>query len=196
MVRSEQDVDKLVREHRKLVEYAVNHYLKRCFVGVMEREDLISWGMIGLAYAARAWDPARASSFSTLACKAINRMIIRGVRREWKPEQAAVTVSLDALMAGEETGGRDERFVDQLSSNHDVEQEILDSEARTAIRSAVASLPAPQRRLIERHFFEDVPMAQIAKEMGLSRQGVYVRQRIILNKLRNALAGASTGAVH
>ena len=27
--------------------------------GGMEREDLISWGMIGLVHAARAWDPER-----------------------------------------------------------------------------------------------------------------------------------------
>ena len=99
MRRSEAEVERLVRENQKLVDYMVNRYLKRYFVGDMEREDLVSWGMIGLLQAARAWDPERSRSFSTLACKAIERMIIRGVSREWKPDEARVTYSLDALIS-------------------------------------------------------------------------------------------------
>src|SRR5713101_5441534 len=95
MVRSEADVERLVSENQKLVHYLVNRYLKKYFVGTMEREDLVSWGLIGLVQAARFWDPQRGAAFSTLAYTAIERMIIRGVRREWKPDQAAATVSLD-----------------------------------------------------------------------------------------------------
>jgi RNA polymerase sigma factor (sigma-70 family) len=193
MVRSEVEVERLINDNQKLVHHAVNRYLKRYFVGVMEREDLVSWGMMGLVCAARAWDPARAGSFTTLACMAIDRMIIRGVGREWKPKQAAVTVSLDALLMDSETGEYDEPFIDQLSSDQNVEQEILDSETRAAIRSAVAALPAPQRRLIERRFFEEIPMNQIADELGLSRQGAYQRQQHILEHLRAALSAASAG---
>src|SRR5713226_10161561 len=105
MLRLEQDVEQLVRENHKLVHYQVSRYLQRYFVDGMEREDLVSWGMIGLVQAARAWDPERAASFSTLACRAIERMIIRGVRREWKPKQAAATVSLHEIISGEERTG-------------------------------------------------------------------------------------------
>jgi RNA polymerase sigma factor FliA len=193
MVQSEREVERLVRENQKLVHYVVNRYLKRYSVDGMEREDLVSWGMIGLVNAARAWDPARAASFTTLACKAIERMIVRGVMREWKPEQSAATVSLDALLSGEEPGEGDERFVDGLAGDQDVEQEMLASEARAAIRSAVGALPAPPRRLIERRFFEEISLAKIAEELGLSRQSAYVRQRIILRKLRAALSAAAAG---
>src|SRR5687767_9769852 len=103
MVRSEADVARLVRENEKLVQLVVNRYLKRYFVGGMEREDLVSWGLIGLVQAARVWDPQR-GAFSTLACKAIEWRIVRGVRREWKPEQSAVTLSLDDQRVGEEAG--------------------------------------------------------------------------------------------
>src|SRR5919204_1174219 len=128
MIRSEAEVDRLVRDNQKLVDYMVNRYLKRYFVGDMEREDLVSWGMIGLLQAARAWDPARSGSFSTLACRAIERMIIRGVSREWKPEQAAATLSLDGLVFGEDAEGRQSRFVEQIAAEEDVEQQLLDSE--------------------------------------------------------------------
>ena len=47
-LRSEAEVARLVAENEKLVDYMVNRYLKRYFVGSMEREDLRSWAMIGL----------------------------------------------------------------------------------------------------------------------------------------------------
>jgi RNA polymerase sigma factor FliA len=192
MARSEMEVDRLVRENEKLVYHQVSRYLKRHFVGAMEREDLVSWGLIGLVQAARLWDPQRAS-FSTVACKAIDWMIARGVRREWKPDQAAATMSLDHLIAGDETPGAQERFVDLLAAEQNVEGELLDGETREAVRAAVAELPAPQRRLIERHYYEDVPVAMLAEELGISRQGFYARQRQALRRLRAALSGAVVG---
>jgi RNA polymerase sigma factor (sigma-70 family) len=192
MTRSESEVDRLVRENEKLVYHQVSRYLKRHFVGGMEREDLVSWGLIGLVQAARLWDPER-GSFSTVACKAIEWMIARGVRREWKPDQAAATDSLDNLMAGEEAAGAQERFVDLLAAAQNVEGELLTGEARAAVRSAVAELPAPQRRLIERHYYEAVPIATLAEELGISRQGIYARQRQALRQLRAALSPAVVG---
>jgi RNA polymerase sigma factor (sigma-70 family) len=190
MVRSEAEVERLVSENQKLVHYQVNRYLKKYFVGAMEREDLVSWGLIGLVQAARVWDPGR-GAFSTVACKAIEWMIVRGVRREWKPEQAAATVSLDDLMAGEQTASLQERFVDRITAAENVEGELLDGETRTVVRSAVAELPAPQRRLIERHYYEEVPVARLAEELGMSRQGLYARQRQALRQLRAALSRGS-----
>src|SRR5437870_2119209 len=105
MQRLEREVEKLVRENHKLVHFQVSRYLQRFYVGEMEREDLVSWGLIGLVQAARAWDPERSGAFSTLACRAIERMIIRGVRREWKPERAASTVSLDEIISSEQQAG-------------------------------------------------------------------------------------------
>jgi RNA polymerase sigma factor (sigma-70 family) len=190
MVRSAMEVERLVRENQKLVQYGVNRYLKRYFVGGMEREDLVSWGLIGLVSAARAWDPERACSFSTLACTAIERMIHHGVRREWKPEQAAATVSLDGLLCGAEEAVDTERFVDRVADEQDLERELLDGESRAVVRRAVEDLPPAQRRLIERRFYEEVPIDRLSEDLGVSRQGVYLRQRKALRQLRTALAGA------
>jgi RNA polymerase sigma factor (sigma-70 family) len=190
MGQSERDVEQLVHKHQNLVYFQVNRYLQRYFVGDMEREDLVSWGMIGLVHAAWAWDPERAACFSTLACRAIERMIIRGARREWKPERAAATVSLDALMSGDEP---QDRFVERLAGAENVEGDYLDQETRAAVRSAVAGLAPSQRRLIERHYFEEVLVATLAEELGVSRQWVYLRQRRALRELRAALSNALTG---
>jgi RNA polymerase sigma factor (sigma-70 family) len=195
MVRSEREVERLVRENEKLVQFQVNRYLKRYFVGAMEREDLVSWGLIGLVQAARVWDPQR-GSFTTLACKAIEQMIVRGVRREWKPEQAAATLSLDELMARPEGKGQEGRIVDRIADDQDVERELLEGESRAAVRGAVGKLRRAERWVIERLFYEEAPVEKVAEELGVSRQTVYSRQRIALRQLRGNLSpGVTAGAL-
>ena len=190
MVRSDREVERLVRENEKLVQFVVNRYMKRYFVQGMEREDLVSWGMIGLFHAARAWDPERAVSFSTLAYKAIERTIQGAVRREWKPELAALTVSLDDLVNAEEAGQRTESRGERLAGAQDVESDILEDAARAEVRAAVVGLPEPQRRLIELHFYEQVPVAEVASALGVSRRRAFEHQRMALRKLRSALSPA------
>jgi len=218
-VRSEREVEQLVREHQNLVGFMVRRYLQRYYVGDMEREDLVSWGMIGLLQAARAWDPERGRSFSTLACKAIERMIIRGVSREWKPERAAMTVSLDEPAFGEvgrpRTGtgtrapapvsgqqgfapralapGAGERFGDRIADSQDLERQFLDGETRMVVRSALRQLSASGRHLIERRFYEEMPVGELAKELGMTRQGVYQREKKVLRQLHAALSASLAG---
>jgi RNA polymerase sigma factor for flagellar operon FliA len=194
MVRSQADVERLVRENRNLVQHQVNRYLRRQFVRGMEREDLVSWGLIGLVQAARIWDPERGASFSTLACMTIERMIIRGVRREWKSDEAAATLSLDDLLAGDKTADTQERFIERMTAEQNVEGEVLNSETCAAVRTAVARLAPAARLIIERHYYEAVPVASLAEELGVSRQGIYARQRLALRQLRAALSAAGTAA--
>jgi RNA polymerase sigma factor for flagellar operon FliA len=186
-LRSEAEVHRLVSDNRKLVDYMVNRYLKRYYVGTMERDDLVSWGMIGLVNAARAWDPGRKTSFSTLACRAIERMIIRGVNREWKPDREQVTVSLDQLISGGHGEGGEDRFVDQLPADENVERTMMSAEQKVAVKSALDTLSEEQRRLIQRHYFENESVEDIARDLGLSRQGVYSREKVIFKTLRERL---------
>jgi RNA polymerase sigma factor FliA len=186
-VRSDREVARLVEDNRKLVEYMVNRYLKRFYVGTMERDDLVSWGMMGLVNAARAFDPTRGVSFSTLACRAIERMIIRGVNREWKPERDQSTVSLDQLISGGRSEGSEDRFVEQLPADEDVEATMLDTERQVLVRAALESLPPDQRQLLKRHYLDDESVQDIARDLGISRQGVYSREKAIFRQLRERL---------
>jgi RNA polymerase sigma factor FliA len=191
-LRSEAEVHRLVNENRKLVEYMVNRYLKRFHVGTMERDDLVSWGMMGLVNAARAFDETRGVAFSTLACRAIERMIIRGVNREWRPEREQVTVSLDELIHGQNGEGGDDRFIDQFPADENVERVMLETEQGSVIDDALNTLSPDQRELIVRHFFDGESVQDIARSLGLSRQGVYSRQKAIFKRLRESL-GDPTG---
>ena len=191
--RSEDQVERLVRDNEKLVQHQVNRYLRRYAVRGMEREDLVSWGLMGLVQAARAWDPAR-GAFSTVACTAIEWMLHRGTRRERNAEGITVTISLDELVSAEETAGNQERFVDQLADEAHIESDLLADETRTAVRSALEGLPPLERRLIERHFYDDVPIATLAAELGVSRQRLGERQRRALRQLRQALETSVSAA--
>jgi RNA polymerase sigma factor FliA len=186
-LRSETEVARLVEDNRKLVDYMVNRYLKRYYVGNMERDDLVSWGMMGLVNAARAFDPKRSRSFSTLACRAIERMIIRGVNREWRPDRESANVSLDTLISGNAGESGDDRFVDQLPADENVEADMLSTERSDAVRNALKTLPDDQRRLIERHYFDEESVENIARDLGISRQGVYSREKAIFKQLRERL---------
>jgi RNA polymerase sigma factor (sigma-70 family) len=175
-------VDRLVHENERLVNYMVNRYLQRYHVGTMEREDLISWGFLGLVKAARVWSPDRGVAFSSLACKIIERAIIRGVQREWKPDQAQVTVSLDAQTLDDEGGAPLSDFLPAVEHG--------DVETQLTVRDAVARLSASDRELIRRRYYEGRSLIEVGRAMGLSSMGVLARERNILRRLRLTLAPA------
>jgi RNA polymerase sigma factor (sigma-70 family) len=175
-------VDRLVHENERLVNYMVNRYLQRYHVGSMEREDLISWGLMGLVKAARAWSPERGVAFSSLACKVIERAIIRGVQREWKPDQAQVTVSLDAQTMGDDSSSTLADFLPAVEHG--------DVETGLAVRDAVARLSDSDRELIRRRYYEGRSLSEVGQAMGLSSMGVLARERGILRRLRRTLGPA------
>jgi len=179
-MRSEREVERLVRENENLVHFRVSRCVTRYRAGQLEREDLVSWGLIGLVQAARAWDPQRSSCFSTLACKAIDHVILRGLSREGKA-RGPQTVSLEELRD-------DGTTLDCLPAFDNVEGQLLSAETRTAVRQAVRALRPRARRLIEMRFFEDAPVEVVAGELGVSPRTVQQQQKQALRELRHALA--------
>lgn len=185
--RNEREVGQLVSANRRLVDHMVNRYQRRFHTGTMERDDLVSWGLLGLVNAARAWDPSR-GTFATLACRAIERMIIRGVNREWRPERENATVSLDEFLSGLDTEEGEVRWVDRFAADEDVPGTVLGAEQAAALRAALAALKPDERRLIERRFYDGDPVQQIASDLGVSRVWVSVRIGRILTRLRRILS--------
>lgn len=78
-VREEQ----LVREHLNLVESAVHHLAAR-LPRHISRDELVSAAMVGLAQAARAFDPERHTNFSHYASARIRGALLDELRnRDW-----------------------------------------------------------------------------------------------------------------
>jgi RNA polymerase sigma factor for flagellar operon FliA len=75
--------DELVRRGLPLVQYLVSDVAGRVPRSV-SREDLVSAGMLGLAQAARSWDPDRGVTFECFARTRINGAILDELRgRDW-----------------------------------------------------------------------------------------------------------------
>lgn len=192
--RSDAQVEQLVQEHRRLVEHIVDRYTRRYQVGSMEREDLVSWGLIGLYHAARAWDESRSLQFSTLAWMAIERSIFRGVRREWHPDEARVTVSLDEMLTPAAMEG-DETSLSQMLPDPRAEETTRTLDVAVAIRDALNRLPAGERDLILERYYEGRSCAEIGTRTGRSRQTIHLREKATLRRLRQVLGSEFAAAL-
>lgn len=64
---------------------------------------------------------------------------------------------------------------------------------RARVHVAVASLPAQERRVLESHYFQQQPFAEIAEDLGLTRGRISQVHKSALQRLRVLLAGEPTG---
>src|SRR6476646_3602514 len=75
--------DRLVREHLPLVQYVVSEVAHRV-PNHVSRNDLVSAGMLGLAQAARSFDPERGIAFDRFASTRIRGALLDELRgRDW-----------------------------------------------------------------------------------------------------------------
>lgn len=118
------DPDVLVRDNQKLVYREVNNYLRQhSLVAGCDRDDLISFGLIGLLKAARGYQSSR-GEFSSYAVPAIRREIINGAEMASRPFRRYKLLSLDepSQFIDSDDG---ERAIDQLVAPVDVELTVL-----------------------------------------------------------------------
>jgi RNA polymerase sigma-70 factor (ECF subfamily) len=120
---------------------------------------------------AAQYDPRRGSPAAWLLVRAKARAIdkLRSIRRR---EQTFVA-PLDETVAPHEHGARDDPGVV--------------AESRGIVESALAKLPAPQRRVVELAFFEGLTQTEIAARLGEPLGTVKTRARLALDRLRDVV---------
>ncbi|MBM3458838.1 MAG: sigma-70 family RNA polymerase sigma factor [Armatimonadetes bacterium] len=182
--RPEQEVRRLVSENRTLVEWSVNRYLDQHRVTGAERDDLVSWGLIGLLSAARAFDPQRGLRFSTLAALAIERSIIRGTMQA--DSRRISLLSLDEAFCEPTAGESETRWVEMIPDEAALLQ-LRRAEETAVLVPALQGLRPEQRRLIYAHFFLGYSLADLARESGSTRQALAGQLRRALQALRRGL---------
>ncbi len=182
-LRSESEVHRLVDENRTLVEWSVNRYMHRHRVISAEREDLVSWGLLGLLSAARAFDPERGLRFSTLAALAIERSITRGVMQA--DNHQGKLLSLDDMVHGD-SGEAETRWA-ELIPDETASIDLRRTEDLALVRRALKRLRPDQQQLIEAHFFLGYSLADLARESGTTRQAVAGQLRRALRSLRRGM---------
>lgn len=82
---TQEERDRLVQQYAPLVNYVVGRILAS-LPPQIERDDLLSWGVLGLLAAAQTFDAERGAKFETYAVARIKGAILEYLRREdWVP---------------------------------------------------------------------------------------------------------------
>lgn len=89
----------------------------------------------------------------------------------------------------EDTGDIDPEF--HVDEGPSPDAGIAAAETETRVRSALATLPEDQVRVIELSFFEEQAHAQIAETLGIPLGTVKSRLRLAMNRLRSLLGDLS-----
>jgi len=106
-------------------------------------------------------------------------------QERWQEEkkQDYDVVSYDALDNGETVGA--EAIQDMNSPG--MEELVIANELKERLHNIVAALPKPERELIQAIYFEDIPVSDYAKRVGLSHRGINKQRKRILSKLKMLL---------
>ena len=106
-------------------------------------------------------------------------------QERWQEEkkQEHDVVSYDAMDNGETVGAEAIRDLEAPS----MEELAIARELSERLRHIVADLPKAERELIQAIYFEDIPVSDYAKRIGLTHRGVNKQRKKILSKLKMLL---------
>ena len=191
----------LIVEHLPLVRKVASRIYRRLPEGVVEFEELVNTGVIGLIKAIERYDSKRAR-FSTYAYIKIRGEILdylrkqdflpRSVREKLKKkefhelkEEVITLISIE-----EKLFGNSERYSikDTLVSDlPDPEDEVLKEEAKRVLASAVSQLSEKEQLVLQLIFVEELDLKAIGEILGVSVSRVSQIKTGALKKLRKIL---------
>lgn len=216
--------EELVKRHLPLVDYLVSEMASRVPRHV-NRDDLVSAGMAGLAQAARSFEPERGTSFGRFASARIRGAILDELRaRDWasrsvrsKARQVACTSDQLTARLGRrptttelaEAMGSTRKEVESINNDvhraivlnfdapgaegmepateHGPDDDVLEKEQKAYLVAAVDKLPARLRRVVIGYFFEELSMAELAGELGVTDSRISQMRAEALGLLRDAI---------
>src|SRR6266542_2618229 len=162
---------RLVDEHLPLVRQAVSDMSRRLPRHV-RKDDLESAAMLGLAQAARSFDPDRGIAFERHASNRIRGALLDELHR-------ATVLNYDSIVEqGEELLPTGEAPPEAV---------LLDRERRAYLVDAVLALPERLRQVVRGYFFEERPMHEIADELGVTESRVSQLRTEALALIRDGL---------
>jgi RNA polymerase sigma factor (sigma-70 family) len=182
---TQEHVERTVQENLGLVSSLVGRIMRlfpRLPAGI-DRDDLESYGYIGLVQAARAYDPSRGVAFSTYAYHCIENTIRAQLQRASRREFDCT--SLDAMIGDDEDGTPLAELIPDQTAN--AETQALDSAEHEAIRLSVHALPPSLAEIIHDLYFAQRSAAEVARRHGLTTQRVQSLHRRGLTALRRRL---------
>lgn len=154
----------------------------------VDRDELVSLGALGWAEARARFDASRGVPFAGFAAMRIRGAILDGLR------------ACDTLSRGERKRAKadceptaqrivsDESEVDAaIAADADASEILQNEELRAELRAALDQLPARERYIVQRHFFDDVPMRALGLELGVTESRISQIVTATIGKLRSTL---------
>lgn len=206
-VKEKSEHEHLIKDNQGLV----YHLAARIFRNLPVRhefDDLVGYGMVGLAEAAKSFEPTRGAKFSTFAFFRIRGAIFDGVSETgWmtRAQYRRYAKRLNAIQETAETPGDDERDkttsdqsdygtsdVVELTAEH-IEQladsdstgpaKLAKDESESILCQCVDDLPRKENRLITLIYFEGHTLKDAAERIGVSKSWASRLHAQILQKL-------------
>lgn len=188
------------REKPRLVDTALHQGLVRAIAGkfqdraLLDFDDRVSLGNLGLEKAARTFDPSLGFQFSTHATWWIRQSIMRGFDEAGlSPKSAAkrraqgVVLSID-YDAGYDKHGRKESTLRSILACEDTELAALQNQDHAAaLGGMVDRILNPRFAKVIRLRLDGLSLDEIARRMRVSRERIRQIERKALTQLRDAL---------
>jgi RNA polymerase sigma factor for flagellar operon FliA len=192
----------LVLEHLPLVKKVASKIYRRIPEGVIEFEELVNTGVIGLIKAIDRYDENKAK-FSTYAYIKIRGEILdylrkldflpRNLREKVKSgeldalkEEVAAFISLEEKLFSDS-----DRFTvkDILSSSdRSPEEEIIVAELRQKLTEAISRLPEKEQLVLQLIFVEELDLRSISEILGVSVSRVSQLKSSAIKRLRDLIS--------
>ena len=152
----------------------------------VDRDELVSLGALGWVEARARFDAGRGVPFAGFAAMRIRGAILDGLR-------AADTLSRgERKRAKADSAPTAPRIVSDeselnaaVADEADASERLQRSELVEELRAALDRLPARDRYIVSRHFFDDVPMRAIGIELGVTESRISQIVTAAIGKLRD-----------
>ena len=183
---------RLIEGDERMAEVLVHHNMRlvahvaKRYQGVVEEDEMLSVGSIGLLKAVRSFHPDRGTQFSTYAAKCIENEILMYIRANKHNRQ---NVSLYQPI-GVDKEGNEVTLIDTLSFEGDEVGAHVEAEECAGLLSAAIGkvLSAREKRVILLRYGlfgkPRLPQRTIAEREGISRSYVSRIEKKALGKLR------------
>lgn len=157
-------------------------------------EDFAMQGALGLHRAWEKFEPERGQRFLTYAAWWIRAFMFRLVQRP-KHEQGVRLISLETPVHAA-YDGNDVTLEDTLATDDPSQEEMTIARddmrfARTKVLRAIAMLPTRQRYIVGRRYLDedgaDVSLAELGRELSLSRERVRQLENDAMRRMRELL---------
>ena len=155
-----------------------------------DREDLISWGVVGLVQAAKRYRGDRGASFGSYAARRVRGQVLDALRERDPLSRAARRAYRSAQRASEDIAPP---YVElSLDRIGDVPEQRPAGAARDArwqeVARALRDLAPAERRVLVLSYGRGLTLREIGAEIGLSESGVCRLRSRALERVRMACA--------